>query len=85
MSAARGTSKLVTTAAAVAALAGAGARAQESVASYHVQGNVHLLLAAGANVAVQIGACRTSPFAGSSTPAPIETTPAATRRSRRPA
>jgi glyoxylase-like metal-dependent hydrolase (beta-lactamase superfamily II) len=42
---------------AIAAAAGAAgpARAQEPVESYHVQGNVHLLLGAGANVAVQIG------------------------------
>jgi glyoxylase-like metal-dependent hydrolase (beta-lactamase superfamily II) len=39
-----------------AALAGAaGAAAQSSIESYHVQGNVHLLLGAGANVAVQVG------------------------------
>ena len=57
MSAARAMPRLAT-AAAVAALASAaaGAFAQESVESYHVQGNVHLVLAAGANVAVQIGA-----------------------------
>ena len=42
--------------AAVAALAGAAcAFAQDSIESYHVQGNVHLLTGAGANVAVQIG------------------------------
>jgi cyclase len=41
---------------AVAALAGTGALAQNSVESYHVQGNVHLLTGAGANVAVQVGA-----------------------------
>ncbi len=41
---------------AVAALAGAAcAFAQGSIESYHVQGNVHLLTGAGANVAVQIG------------------------------
>ena len=41
---------------AVAALAGAVcAFAQGSIESYHVQGNVHLLTGAGANVAVQIG------------------------------
>ena len=39
-----------------AALAGAaGAAAQSSIESYHVQGNVHVLLGAGANVAVQVG------------------------------
>jgi glyoxylase-like metal-dependent hydrolase (beta-lactamase superfamily II) len=37
------------------ALATAGAHAQEPVESWHVQGNVHLLLGAGANAAVQIG------------------------------
>jgi cyclase len=41
---------------AAAVLAGAaGAAAQTSVESYHVQGNVHLLRGAGANVAVQVG------------------------------
>jgi glyoxylase-like metal-dependent hydrolase (beta-lactamase superfamily II) len=55
MSAARGTPRLAAATVAVAALAAAGARAQETAESYHVQGNVHLLLAAGANVAVQIG------------------------------
>jgi glyoxylase-like metal-dependent hydrolase (beta-lactamase superfamily II) len=41
---------------AAAALAGAaGSGAQSSIESYHVQGNVHLLLGAGANVAVQVG------------------------------
>jgi glyoxylase-like metal-dependent hydrolase (beta-lactamase superfamily II) len=39
-----------------AALAAAGLGAQEPVDSWHVQGNVHLLLGAGANAAVQIGA-----------------------------
>jgi glyoxylase-like metal-dependent hydrolase (beta-lactamase superfamily II) len=34
---------------------GAAASAQQSVEAYHVQGNVHLLLGAGANVAVQVG------------------------------
>ena len=43
------------TAAALLAAAAGGSRAQESVDSYHVQGNVHLLLGAGANVAVQVG------------------------------
>jgi len=33
----------------------AGAAAQGSIESYHVQGNVHLLIGAGANVAVQVG------------------------------
>jgi cyclase len=43
---------------AAAALAGAvpAAVAQDSIETYHVQGNVHALLGAGANVAVQIGA-----------------------------
>jgi len=42
---------------AAAALAGAApaAVAQDSIETYHVQGNVHLLAGAGANVAVQIG------------------------------
>lgn len=38
-----------------AALAVAGAQAQQPIESWHVQGNVHLLVGAGANVAVQIG------------------------------
>jgi glyoxylase-like metal-dependent hydrolase (beta-lactamase superfamily II) len=38
-----------------AALAVAGSQAQQPIESWHVQGNVHLLLGAGANVAVQIG------------------------------
>ena len=41
---------------AAAALACAwGAAAQSSIDSYHVQGNVHALLGAGSNVAVQVG------------------------------
>jgi glyoxylase-like metal-dependent hydrolase (beta-lactamase superfamily II) len=54
MSGASGMARLTV---AAAALAGAGtfARAQESIETYHVQGNVHLLLGAGANVAVQVG------------------------------
>ena len=40
---------------AAAALGAAGAAAQGAIESYHVQGNVHLLLGAGANVAVQVG------------------------------
>lgn len=40
---------------AAAALAVGAAQAQESIESYHVQGNVHLLIGAGANVAVQVG------------------------------
>ena len=41
---------------AVAAFAGAAcALAQGSIESYHVQGNVHMLTGAGANVAVQVG------------------------------
>jgi glyoxylase-like metal-dependent hydrolase (beta-lactamase superfamily II) len=38
-----------------AALASTLAVAQDSIESYHVQGNVHLLIGAGANVAVQVG------------------------------
>jgi glyoxylase-like metal-dependent hydrolase (beta-lactamase superfamily II) len=41
---------------AVAAFAAGSVLAQESVGSYHVQGNVHMLYGAGANVAVQVGA-----------------------------
>ena len=40
---------------AAAALTAAPAFAQESIETYHVQGNVHLLRGAGANVAVQVG------------------------------
>jgi cyclase len=39
----------------IASLAAAPASAQESIETFHVQGNVHLLFGAGANVAVQIG------------------------------
>jgi glyoxylase-like metal-dependent hydrolase (beta-lactamase superfamily II) len=53
MSAGSGVLKLT---AAIAALAGAaGAAAQGAIESYHVQGNVHMLIGAGANVAVQVG------------------------------
>jgi cyclase len=53
MSAARPVLKV---AVAIAALAGAVcAFAQGSIESYHVQGNVHMLTGAGANVAVQVG------------------------------
>ena len=42
--------------AAIATLAGAAhAAAQGGIESYHVQGNVHMLVGAGANVAVQVG------------------------------
>jgi cyclase len=54
MSARRGVAKLAIVAAALAALA--AARAQNSIETYHVQGNVHVLLGAGSNVAVQVGA-----------------------------
>jgi glyoxylase-like metal-dependent hydrolase (beta-lactamase superfamily II) len=41
---------------AIAALAGSAcAAAQSAIESYHVQGNVHMLIGAGANVAVQVG------------------------------
>lgn len=52
MSSARG--RLTLTLAA-AALAAGVAQAQESIDSYHVQGNVHVLVGAGANVVVQVG------------------------------
>jgi cyclase len=52
MSAAGGVAKLSL---AAAVLACGVVRAQESIESYHVQGNVHMLLGAGANVAVQVG------------------------------
>lgn len=53
MNAHAGIMKLTTV---VTALAGAAsAVAQTSIESYHVQGNVHLLTGAGANVAVQVG------------------------------
>ncbi len=45
----------IAVAAAGAALAAAGSQAQPPIESWHVQGNVHVLLGAGANVAVQIG------------------------------
>ena len=47
-------SRLTLTFAAIALVAGA-AHAQEPIDSYHVQGNVHVLVGAGANVAVQVG------------------------------
>jgi cyclase len=53
MSARTGVAKL-TIASALAATATA-AVAQESIETYHVQGNVHVLLGAGANVAMQVG------------------------------
>lgn len=40
---------------AAAVLAGSAVHAQQSIESYHVQGNVHMLTGAGSNVAVQIG------------------------------
>jgi cyclase len=39
----------------VAAAFGGAAHAQESIETYHVQGNVHMLVGGGANVAVQVG------------------------------
>jgi len=49
-------SGVLTLTAAIAALAvSAGAAAQGAIESYHVQGNVHMLIGAGANVAVQVG------------------------------
>lgn len=38
-----------------AALAASSSQAQQPIETWHVQGNVHLLLGAGANVAVQVG------------------------------
>ena len=38
-----------------AALAAASSQAQQPIEKWHVQGNVHLLLGAGANVVVQVG------------------------------
>jgi cyclase len=52
MSSAGGAAKLTLAAFVVAA---GGAHAQQSIESYHVQGNVHMLIGAGANVAVQVG------------------------------
>ncbi len=43
-------------AALAAAVASSRVLAQESIETYHVQGNVHLLIGAGSNVAVQVGA-----------------------------
>jgi cyclase len=40
---------------AAAVLAAGAVHAQQSIESYHVQGNVHMLIGAGANVAVQVG------------------------------
>jgi cyclase len=54
MSARSGVVKL-TIAAAALATAATAAVAQDSIDTYHVQGNVHLLLGAGSNVAVQVG------------------------------
>jgi glyoxylase-like metal-dependent hydrolase (beta-lactamase superfamily II) len=45
----------VVLAGAALAAASAAVSAQPSIETYHVQGNVHLLLGAGANVAVQVG------------------------------
>ncbi len=53
MSVRSGVAKLAIVAAALAAIA--AARAQDSIETFHVQGNVHVLIGAGANVAVQIG------------------------------
>jgi glyoxylase-like metal-dependent hydrolase (beta-lactamase superfamily II) len=39
----------------VAALTASRAGAQSGIDTYHVQGNVHLLIGAGANIAVQVG------------------------------
>jgi len=47
--------KRIATLTLIAPLAAAPALAQESIETFHVQGNVHLLVGAGANVAVQIG------------------------------
>lgn len=50
------TSRVLKVTVAIAALAAAaGAAAQGAIESYHVQGNVHMLVGAGANVAVQVG------------------------------
>jgi len=54
MSVRRGLGQLTIVAAALAASTTA-ALAQAPIESYHVQGNVHLLTGAGANVAVQVG------------------------------
>jgi cyclase len=48
-----GASPMLSLAAAV--LAAGAVHAQEPIESYHVQGNVHMLSGAGANVAVQVG------------------------------
>jgi hypothetical protein len=44
-----------TLALAATVLAAGAAHAQQSIESFHVQGNVHMLFGAGANVAVQVG------------------------------
>ena len=88
MSAARPVLKL---AVGIAALAGAAcAFAQGSIESYHVQGNVHMLTGAGANVAVQVGdegvlVVDTGATASREALLAPVTTRAATRRFRRPA
>jgi glyoxylase-like metal-dependent hydrolase (beta-lactamase superfamily II) len=46
---------LIAIAAVGAALAAASSQAQQPIEKWHVQGNVHLLLGAGANVVVQVG------------------------------
>jgi cyclase len=53
MSGFRGRVRLAALAATVALVA--HAHAQQSIETYHVQGNVHLLVGAGSNVAVQVG------------------------------
>ena len=47
--------KRIATLTLIASLAAAPALAQGTIETFHVQGNVHLLVGAGANVAVQIG------------------------------
>jgi len=54
MNALRGVGALTSAAVALAGYA-TSAAAQSSIESYHVQGNVHMLVGDGANVAVQIG------------------------------
>jgi glyoxylase-like metal-dependent hydrolase (beta-lactamase superfamily II) len=51
----RRTARIAAPALAAAVLAAGAVHAQPSIESFHVQGNVHVLLGAGANVAVQVG------------------------------
>jgi len=49
------TTRIAIVIAGVAAFGAARATAQDALETYHVQGNVHMIVGAGANVAVQVG------------------------------